>query len=147
MIGGSGEKKTLRMVAQYADESNLTCDPADIPRKLEVLAAHCQRLGRDRGEITVSAQRAVCIAPTHERAEADVARFLGERGIDLADADPATRQMIEAAVTIGDPDEVGEKLAAVLDLGVDGLTCSLPANGHDPANVELLGEVAAKLIE
>jgi F420-dependent oxidoreductase-like protein len=146
MIGGSGERKTLRMVAQYADESNLICDPTEIPRKLDALAAHCQRLGRDRSEITVSAQRTVCIAPTHEEAEADVARFLGERGIDLADADDATRQMIDAMVTIGDPDEVGESLAEVLALGVDGLTCGLPANGHDPANVELLGEVAAKLI-
>ena len=146
MIGGAGERKTLRLVAQYADESNLICDLAEIPRKLDALAAHCQRLGRDRGEITVSVQRTVCIAPTHEQAEAAVTRFLGERGIDLDTADDATRQMIEARITIGDPDEVGEKLAAVLDLGVDGLTCNLPANGHDPGNVELLGETAAKLI-
>lgn len=34
----------------------------------------------------------------------------------------------------------------MLDLGVDGLTCNLPANGHDPDNVELLGETAAKLV-
>lgn len=146
MIGGAGERKTLRLVAQYADESNLICDLAEIPRKLDALAAHCQRLGRDRGEITVSVQRTVCIAPTHEQAEAEVTRFLGERGIDLDTADDATRQMIEARITVGDPDEVGEKLAAVLDLGVDGLTCNLPANGHDPGNVELLGETAAKLI-
>ena len=89
-----------------------------------MLDAHCQRLGRDRGEITVSA-RTVCIAPTHDEAEADVARFLGERGIDLANADDA-RQMIDAMVTIGDPDEVGESLAEVLALGVDGLTCACP---------------------
>ena len=54
--------------------------------------------------------------------------------------------MVESMVTLGDPDEVGEKLAAVLDLGVDGLTCNLPANGHDPDNVELLGATAAKLL-
>ena len=48
MIGGSGEKKTLRMVAQYADESNLTSPPAELPHKLEVIAEHCERLGRDR---------------------------------------------------------------------------------------------------
>ncbi|HEX6419135.1 MAG TPA: LLM class F420-dependent oxidoreductase [Acidimicrobiales bacterium] len=146
MIGGAGERKTLRMVAQYADESNLICDPAEIPRKLDALAAHCERLGRDRGEITVSVQRTVCIAPTHEQAEADLTRFLGERGIDLAGADDATRRMIEARVTFGDADEVGEKLAAVLDLGVDGFTCNLPANGHDPDNVELLGRTAGKLL-
>jgi F420-dependent oxidoreductase-like protein len=146
MIGGSGERKTLRMVAQYADESNLTCGPDEIPRKLDALAAHCERLGRDRGEITVSAQRTVCIAPTHEQAEADAAAFLAPRGIDLATADDETRRMLDGLVTIGDPDEVGERLTAVLDLGVDGLTCNLPANGHDPDNVELLGATAAKLI-
>src|SRR6476659_7722204 len=54
MIGGGGERKTLRLVAQFADESNLICAPADIPRKLDALAGHCEALGRDRGEITVS---------------------------------------------------------------------------------------------
>ncbi|HEX2577502.1 MAG TPA: LLM class F420-dependent oxidoreductase, partial [Aquihabitans sp.] len=40
MIGGGGEKKTLRLVAQYADESNLICGVDEIPRKLEALAGH-----------------------------------------------------------------------------------------------------------
>ena len=146
MIGGAGERKTLRMVAQYADESNLICEASEIPRKLDALAAHCDRLGRDRREIVVSVQRAVCIAPTHEQAVADATAYLRERGIDLDTADDATRQMIEARVTIGDPDAVGERLAAVLELGVDGFTCNLPANGHDPDNVELLGRTAAKLV-
>ena len=146
MIGGAGERKTLRMVAQYADESNLICEASEIPRKLDALAAHCERLGRDRREIVVSVQRAVCIAPTHEQAVADATAYLRERGIDLDTADDATRQMIEARVTIGDPDAVGERLAAVLELGVDGFTCNLPANGHDPDNVELLGRTAAKLV-
>ena len=57
MIGGGGEKKTLRMVAQYADESNLICEVDEIPRKLEALAGHCERLGRDRSEITVTTRR------------------------------------------------------------------------------------------
>ena len=54
MIGGAGEKKTLRLVAQYADESNLTSPSNEIPRKLDALAAHCRRLGRNRAEIKVS---------------------------------------------------------------------------------------------
>jgi F420-dependent oxidoreductase-like protein len=145
MIGGSGERKTLRLVAQYADESNLTCPPAEIPRKLDALAAHCERLGRDRSEITVSAQRTTCIAPTHEQAEAAVTRYVGERGMDFGD--PAVRQLIESMVVMGDPDEVGEQLSAVLALGVDGFTCNLPANGHDPANVELLGGTLTKVIQ
>jgi F420-dependent oxidoreductase-like protein len=146
MIGGAGERKTLRMAAQYADASNLICDVAEIPRKLDVLAAHCQRLGRDRREITVSVQTTVCIGPTHEQAEADLARFFGERGIDLATVDDAIRTNIESRVVFGDPDRVGERLAAILELGVDGFTCNLPANGHDPENVELLGQTASKVL-
>ena len=80
MIGGSGEKKTLRMVAQYADESNLTSGVDEIPRKLDALAAHCERLGRDRSEITVSQALNVCIAETHDEAYADMRAFLGDRG-------------------------------------------------------------------
>ena len=67
MIGGSGEKKTLRLVAQYADESNLTAPVDEVPRKLDALAAHCERLGRDRSEITVSKQLNVCIAADPRR--------------------------------------------------------------------------------
>jgi F420-dependent oxidoreductase-like protein len=48
LIGGSGEKKTLRMVAQYADACNLFGESPDVVRhKLEVLRGHCDDLGRD----------------------------------------------------------------------------------------------------
>jgi F420-dependent oxidoreductase-like protein len=47
MIGGSGEKKTLRMVAQYADACNIFGDAATLRAKLAVLKTHCERLGRD----------------------------------------------------------------------------------------------------
>jgi F420-dependent oxidoreductase-like protein len=146
MIGGAGEKKTLRLVAQYGDESNLTSPRDEIPRKLDVIAGHCERLGRDRSEITVSQQLNVCIADTHEAAYEDMVGFLGARGLDLSTMDPATRDQILALVVWGDPDEVGETLAAVLASGVDGFTCSLPANGFVPGRVELLGETASKVL-
>jgi alkanesulfonate monooxygenase len=50
LIGGSGEKKTLRMVAQYAQACNLFAGP-DVARKLDVLRGHCEALGRDYDEI------------------------------------------------------------------------------------------------
>jgi F420-dependent oxidoreductase-like protein len=146
MIGGSGEKKTLRMVAQYADASNLTCPAEEIPRKLEALAAHCERLGRDRAEITVSAALNVCIADTHEHAYEEIAAFLADRGLDLATMDEATRDLILAMVVWGDADEVGERMAAVLATGVDGFTLSLPGNGHLPERVEQLGATATKVL-
>jgi F420-dependent oxidoreductase-like protein len=51
MVGGSGERKTLRLVARYADACNLFPGP-DVARKLEVLREHCEREGRDYDEIT-----------------------------------------------------------------------------------------------
>jgi hypothetical protein len=54
--------------------------------------------------------------------------------------------MVADMVTWGDPDEVSEHLSAILAHGIDGLTCNLPANGHQPDNVELLGLVGSKLV-
>jgi F420-dependent oxidoreductase-like protein len=146
MIGGGGERKTLRMVAQYADESNLIAERADLPRKLDALAAHCERLGRDRSEITVSWQRTTCIAPTMEEAQADLAAFFGSRGIDLTTRSDEERASLTGRFVVGDPDTVGEALAADLALGVDGFTLNAPANGHIPGRVTLLGETVAPLI-
>jgi F420-dependent oxidoreductase-like protein len=50
LIGGSGEKKTLRLVAQYADACNLFSGP-DLEHKLDVLRGHCEAVGRDYDEI------------------------------------------------------------------------------------------------
>ena len=57
MIGGSGEQKTLRMVAQYADITNLNVtEPEEVARKLAVLREHCDRLGRDYDSIEKTCQ-------------------------------------------------------------------------------------------
>ena len=50
LIGGGGERKTLRLVARYADACNLFMSP-QIPHKLDVLKRHCQAEGRDYGTI------------------------------------------------------------------------------------------------
>jgi alkanesulfonate monooxygenase SsuD/methylene tetrahydromethanopterin reductase-like flavin-dependent oxidoreductase (luciferase family) len=147
MIGGGGEKKTLRMVAQYADESNLTgIAPDEVRRKLDALDAHCQRLGRDRNEITVSWQRTVLIAPTMEQALSDLDAFLATRGGSLDSMSEADREAIIGLFIFGDPDTVGEQLESDLARGVDGLTMHLPANGHIEGRVQLLGETAAKVV-
>lgn len=142
MIGGSGEKKTLRMVAQYADESNLSSGSIDeIPRKLDALAAHCERLGRDRSEIVVTKMLMVCIAPTMEEAEADLRSMAAVKGFG-----DEVVEMLKQILVYGDPDTVGEKLAAAMDTGIDGMAINLPVNGHDLDRIGLLGETALAAI-
>ncbi len=146
MIGGGGERKTLRMVAQYADESNLICALGDIPRKLEALEEHCGRLGRDRSEITVSWQRSACVAPTMEQAEADLTAYFARRGINLSAMGDSDRAALTANFVVGDPETVAEKFRDLRVPGIDGFTINMPANGHIPGRVTLLGEALAPLM-
>jgi F420-dependent oxidoreductase-like protein len=55
LIGGGGEKRTLRLVAQYGDACNLFGGPDAIRHKLDVLERHCADVGRDPAEITKTA--------------------------------------------------------------------------------------------
>ncbi len=143
MIGGSGEKKTLRMVAQYADESNLSSGSAEeIPRKLDALEAHCQRLGRDRSEITVTKLTMCMVAPTMEEAEADLREVAAVKGWN-----EQIMEMVKAILIYGDADTVGEQLQALMATGIDGMTINLPGNGHNTDRIGLLGEIANAAID
>ncbi len=62
MIGGGGERKTLRLVAQYADATNVFGGPAAIHHKYEVLREHCAAIGRDPDEIERSTLQTVNLA-------------------------------------------------------------------------------------
>ena len=141
MIGGGGEKKTLRMVAQYADESNLICETDEIPRKLEALAGHCERLGRDRSQITVTKLMMVAVAPTMEELDADLDALAKVKGWN-----DAIMGMLKDRLIYGDPDTVGEKLSDAVSKGLDGITVDLPVNGHNVERIELLGEISRKVL-
>jgi len=145
MIGGSGEKKTLRMVAQYATLGNLTCEPGEVQRKVEALAGHCERLGRDRSEIQLSWNRVACIAPTTAEAEAERDLYLASRGMDWNNLPEEIQEVIEGMIVVGDPDTVGQKFSEWKALGVDGFTVSLPANLHLPERVALLGQTLSTI--
>lgn len=138
MVGGGGVRKTLRMAAQYADESNIICAREDIPTKLKALDEHCDRLGRDRSQVTVSYQTTACIAPTHEEAQRDLDAYL--------ERNPAARERAGSAI-VGSPDEVAAAYSDLLATGIDGVTVNAPANGHVPGRVQLLGETLAPLIK
>src|SRR4029079_625024 len=54
LVGGQGERRTLRLVARYADACNLRGDPASVRHKADVLAAHCAEVGRDPSTVRVT---------------------------------------------------------------------------------------------
>ena len=85
LIGGAGERKTLRLVAQYADACNIF-DTPELAHKLQVLRDHCERLGRDYDEIEKTAQLRFDLGPRGERVEQTIEHLhnLADLGIEVA---------------------------------------------------------------
>jgi F420-dependent oxidoreductase-like protein len=85
LIGGAGERKTLRLVAQYADACNIF-DTPELPHKLDVLREHCARLERDYDQIEKTAQLRFDLGPNGERVEQTIEHLheLAGLGIEVA---------------------------------------------------------------
>jgi F420-dependent oxidoreductase-like protein len=137
LVGGSGERKTLRLVAQYADGCNVFGDSERIRHLMDVLDAHCEDVGRDPADITRTRLGTLAIAETHEEAERRLASWP-----DRANMDP---ERLKLVLTLGDPDEVAEQVHALLDAGIEGFVFHLP-NPQDLDTVALAGETLRRAI-
>lgn len=102
MIGGGGEKKTLRLVAQYADACNLSAMAGVPTQKLEVLRGHCDAVGRDCDTIEKTAMIGIGPQSTSDEVAATVT--------ELASAGFTATYVF--SVGIDEPDRVVELLAA-----------------------------------
>ncbi len=71
LVGGGGEKRTLQLVARYADMCNIVGDPATVAHKVDVLRGHCKAIGRDPSEITVSRLSTLVLTASDEEAPGD----------------------------------------------------------------------------
>jgi F420-dependent oxidoreductase-like protein len=102
MIGGGGEKKTLRFVARYAQLCNLSAGP-ELPHKLDVLREHCEREGRDYNEIEKTAAFKFDLGDQGERVDETLTalRRLAELGIDTAHGKVINADGIDALERMG----------------------------------------------
>jgi F420-dependent oxidoreductase-like protein len=120
MVGGGGEQRTLRLVAQYADACNLFdlgLGPEGIPHKLDVIRRHCDDVGRDYDEISKT-----CLT-----------RLTMDTGASLPDG--VIPHSVGQAV---------ERLSLLREAGIDHVIFSM-ANTTDPAAYPLVGEVVRQV--
>jgi len=82
LIGGGGERKTLRLVAQYAQACNLFAGP-DLQHKLEVLRGHCEAVGRDYDDITKTVMMPLDPGPGGEHVDAILERLRELAGLGV----------------------------------------------------------------
>lgn len=118
-IAGGGERKTLRIAAQYADYTNFDGTPDGFAHKSKVLAEHCANLGRDFDSIVRSANYNVILGET----EAEVNRKLDELEAKLASyVDPsaahATMGAFRGMPGVGTPEQVVENLRGLAAAGM-----------------------------
>jgi len=116
MIGASGEKKSLRVVAKYADWWNDVARPLPVlQHKLDVLRAHCDDVGRDFNSIRKTLSIGTYIDKSHSRA-------LEQAGLSNQDGKTATGRPLynsDTAVIAGDPSAVREQYKELSEMGFD----------------------------
>ena len=144
LIGGGGEKKTLRMVAQYADACNVFGGPEQMRHLMGVLDAHCERLGRNPKDICRTRLGTLLMGRTMEEAQAKLSRRLN--GAKMSDLPPEIQQRLNTQFIVGDVDTVLEKCQELLDAGIEGLLFNL-ADAHDLEAVAFVGETLRVLFK
>lgn len=135
MIGGVGERMTLRTVARYADRWNAYGSVDVLQHKADVLRQHCDREGRDPASIESS----VACKPFIRDSERDADRLLGRalarnrtRRADIAD-DPS--------FWVGTPEQIAERMIELREAGFTTFIAQVPAP-YDAETLErFIGEV------
>jgi len=120
LIGGGGERRTLALVARYGDFCNITGDVDTIRHKVGVLRQHCESVGRDPGEVTVSRLSTLVVTESAEET-ATTRDFL--RNVVGED------QL--AGFNIGQEDEILEQFEELGAAGVEYFIFNMPTSGVD----------------
>ena len=133
MIGGGGEKRTLRVVARHADMWNAMGTPETIERKIGILGEHCREVGRDLSDITLTVGANAVIRRDLATAEAVYADQLR-----INQANDVTNVTNPYQRWLGTVDDIVARIRAYIDIGVQGLVVEMPA----PLDLETIRTLA-----
>jgi len=123
MVGGEGERETLRIVAKYANACNLFGSSNTVKHKLNVLREHCKTAGRDYNEILKTKLSRVVIGKSRDEAERRLA--------ELFEGAPPER--IKEMSIYGTPEEVCHEIEALRDAGIEYLIVNFGAKYESEA--------------
>lgn len=140
LVGGGGEKRLLKLLAQYGDACNLFGGPDVIRHKLAVLDAHCADVGRDPAEITRTWLGGFILADT--QAEADAAATAIAPGWGAADLDA-----LRGFAVWGTPETIRERVGELLDAGLDEVHFASGTHAWTPETVAAAGAALAPLMD
>ena len=133
LVGGGGEKKTLRIVAKYADATNVSGTPEEVKHKFEVLAGHCRDIGRDPSTIRRTIQVPLFMTD-------DVA-FRQRVLTGMSAALGSTPEEAARSLLIGSVDEIKTKVQEFVDAGVQEFMLALWPRFHRDSLLRFSKEV------
>ncbi len=140
MIGGSGEKKTLRTLAKYGDQWNAFGTPEVLAHKKAVLEAHCADVGRDPAAIEKTVGCKIVIRDSEAEARRDWLGLLRANKMTLEEGQSDDSWMF------GSPEAIAEQFSAYRSIGFDGFMVEEPAP-YDPETIDrLMREVAPAVV-
>lgn len=140
MVGGSGEKKTLPIVARWADIWNAFGSPETLRHKDAVLRARCADVGRDPDAIVRSVGCKITLRPTEQEAHQALAGILARNGLNPADvADDDT-------FWTGTPEQIAERMLAYRAVGFHAFLVESPAP-YDAETMESLIRDVKPMVE
>ena len=135
MIGGSGEKKTLRTVARYADLWNAMGTPEFLARKVDILRGHCEAVGRDITDIEFTLGVKLTIRDSKAEAEQVRNAALAHNRTPLTDVED------DDTFWEGSPEEIADRLRPYVDLGFRTVISEQPAPYDIETLERFIGEV------
>ena len=135
MIGGSGEKKTLRTVARYADQWNAMGSVEKLRHKGEVLRRHCEEVGRDPAEITWTAGCKPIIRDTEEEARRVWEAQMSHNRTPMADVED------DDTFWVGTAEQVAAKMIERQEIGFGTFLAEMAAPYDDETLERWIGEV------
>jgi F420-dependent oxidoreductase-like protein len=137
-IAGGGERKTLRIAAQYADYTNFDATPEAFRHKSEVLAEHCRTIGRDFKSIVRSGNYNVVIGATEAEVQ-DKLAWIRAHYEPLVPADELERTYANFASgpLVGTPEQCIEKLTEAKGMGLSYAIAYFVDAAYDPSSIEL----------
>jgi F420-dependent oxidoreductase-like protein len=141
-IAGGGEKRTLRIAAQYAAYTNFDgTTPEVFTRKSAILEQHCKDAGTDFGAIIRSANYNVIIGETHKDVadKLDWIRAHLEKYVPAARADHELRLMANSPLA-GTPEQIVERLTELNGLGMTYAIMYIPEIAYDRSGLQLVTE-------
>ena len=135
MIGGSGEKKTLRTVARYADMWNAMGTVDEMRHKIEVLKQHCSDVGRNPDDIEFTLGIKATIRDSEAEADRVWRSLMEHNRTPMADVED------DVTFWLGTPEQLAERLAPYVEMGFGTVISEQPAP-YDFESIErLIGQV------